>query len=87
MQVSVQLDEKGKNILAMYFRLNRHRVARTVEYTDSVLIDLDSKGDVIGVEVLCPESVSALLDIADMYDVPELRKKIDPKLLVKALTE
>ncbi len=84
MQVSVQLGENNKDVMALYFRLTRHKVAKTVESSDSVNIDLDSRGNVIGVEVLNPESVSALVDIADLYHAPELKKIVKSKWLQKA---
>ena len=74
MQVSVQFDENGRDILAMYFEVSTHKIAKTVEFSNAVNIDFDRRGEMVGVEVLNPDSLSALMDIAEIYKVPELKQ-------------
>lgn len=48
---------KDEALDVAYVRLRRGKVARTVEIRPGILVDVDKKGDVVGIEVL---SVSKL---------------------------
>lgn len=55
MQINITQDPDDKQILSIYFRLLRDKVNRTVELSEGVCyIDVDSKGRVLGVEMLAP---------------------------------
>lgn len=41
-----------KSADAAYFKLKKGKVSKTKEFADKVLIDLDKKGNVLGVEIL-----------------------------------
>ena len=43
----VEIDPNGG---CMYFQLSRAKVARTLEYTDLINIDLDKKNSLVGIE-------------------------------------
>jgi uncharacterized protein YuzE len=47
--VSVRLDRDAG---AAYLRLSTNRVARTVEFSEDIYVDLDAMGVVVGVELL-----------------------------------
>ena len=64
---------------AMYFQLRPDvKVARTVR-KDSVLLDLDDKGELIGVEIIRPTNMK-LRVIARKYHQPELSRVNSEKL-------
>jgi uncharacterized protein YuzE len=58
------------NIGALYVRLADRPVARTRELDHNTFIDLDSDGDVIGIEVVSIRHPWALGDILRDYRVP-----------------
>ncbi|MBH0775242.1 DUF2283 domain-containing protein [Nocardia bovistercoris] len=59
-KVELQIDP---NVGAAYIQLNDSAVVRTVEVTDSVLIDLDAMDMVVGIEVL---SLSAEIPVGPL---------------------
>lgn len=72
--VTVEYDLLDKGIVAGYMRLREGKVARTVEIApDLVLVDLNSRGVLLGVEILGPCEVTILERIARKYHVPEVR--------------
>ena len=56
---------------AAYIELSDCDVARTVEVTDSVMIDLDEFDVAVGIELLDPETAPNLAEIMRHYHVPE----------------
>ena len=44
---------------ALYYRLTDHAVVRTVSIGDRVMVDVDSDGEAIGIEVLDPPGFSS----------------------------
>lgn len=47
------------NANALYYRLTREPVARTIDIDGRVMVDVDASGKVIGIEVLDPPGFSA----------------------------
>ena len=69
---------------AAYIKLGqKSRVARTVRVSDDILVDLDRRGQVIGVELLHPRSAN-LRNLASRFHCPEL-SKIHPRKLQEAI--
>lgn len=56
---------------AVYIELSDRDVARTVDVTDSVLVDLDEFDVAVGIELLDPETIPNLAEIMRHYHVPE----------------
>ena len=60
LEVSVSARQDG-TLEALYIRLTNRKIARTKEIVqDQVLADYDSKGDLVGIEVLAPVKLSTL---------------------------
>jgi uncharacterized protein YuzE len=57
-QFEVRLDDEAN---ALYFRIKQGEVARTVEYSENVFIDLDEAGDPIGIEVIQADQFLSML--------------------------
>jgi uncharacterized protein YuzE len=53
--VSIEFDPKAR---VAYIRLKPGKIARTVEKSDHFLLDLSSRGDLLGIEILNPHQVS-----------------------------
>ncbi|MFQ5910932.1 MAG: DUF2283 domain-containing protein [Thermoplasmata archaeon] len=51
---SVEYDEKAR---ALYVRVKPGKVASTEAVSDSLFLDLDGHGEVLGLEILLPEDV------------------------------
>jgi len=58
---------------AMYVTLGKGRVKRTIEFAPETFIDLDEKGDLLGIELLNPGTL-ILHKIAKKFHKPELNK-------------
>ena len=52
MMVSVEFDPK---VNAMYIRLKEGKVSDSEPLADNIVVDLDEKGEVVGIEVLLPK--------------------------------
>jgi uncharacterized protein YuzE len=50
--VSVEFDPK---VNAMYVRFKEGKVAESEPLADNVIVDIDEKGEVVGIEVLLPK--------------------------------
>ncbi|MDI3497896.1 DUF2283 domain-containing protein [Archaeoglobus sp.] len=50
--VSVEFDPK---VNAMYVRFKEGKVAESESLADNVIVDIDEKGEVVGIEVLLPK--------------------------------
>ncbi len=51
---------------AIYLRLKRGRIHETVEVSDGVLVDLDEKGDPLGIEILFVSKRYRTKDLASL---------------------
>lgn len=72
--VTVEYDLLDNGIVAGYMRLRAGKVARTVEISPGlVLVDLNSRGVLLGVEILGPCQVTVMERIARKYHAPEVR--------------
>jgi len=58
---------------AVYIALGKGKAKRTIEFAPEAFIDLDSKGNLMGIELLHPGSL-LLRKIATKYHRPELRR-------------
>lgn len=58
------------NVGALYVRLSGEPVTRTLEVDDNTFVDLDSGGDIVGIEVVSIEHPWALADVLRDYDIP-----------------
>jgi uncharacterized protein YuzE len=69
--VSLQIDTEAG---AAYLRLNHNPVARTCEFTETVLVDLDVYDVVVGIEILDLGQPVALDELAKLHhiDTPTL---------------
>jgi len=67
---------------AVYIELEKKKVVRTREFAPGVFLDLDYKGNLIGVELLNPGTLY-LKKIAQKFRVPELTK-VHPRIIEKA---
>lgn len=56
--VSVEFDT---NVNALYLRFKRRKIARSEPLADNIVVDLGSKDDVVGIELLLPKSIPAHL--------------------------
>jgi uncharacterized protein YuzE len=70
---------------AAYIRVKEGKVAKTKEEARFITLDLDSRGNLIGIEVINPKQISiqgrrALNHVADEFDLPAL-KKIRPEAI------
>ena len=53
--VSIEFDPKAR---VAYIRLKPGKIARTIEQTDHFLLDLSSRGELLGIEILNPHELS-----------------------------
>ncbi len=76
---------------AMYVKIVKGKVAKTVEFAPEIFVDLDKNGKLMGIEMLNPGKLSLkkknrpniLPRLANKYHVPELEtipKKVDQYL-------
>lgn len=70
-----------------YIKVRAGHVAQTREEAANVMVDLDSKGHLLGVEIIAPKSlkyetrvITVLRKIAKEFGVPQLRD-IDPRVV------
>ncbi|MGH3770004.1 MAG: DUF2283 domain-containing protein [Pseudonocardiaceae bacterium] len=64
--VSVKIDTEAG---AAYLRLGRGQVARTVEFTEDVYVDLDQFGVVVGIELLDLDTPLPLDELAARFHI------------------
>lgn len=86
--LEVAYDSQAK---ASYIALNDEPVAKTLEYADFINLDLNKRGDLIGIELLWmrPRKVTVqihqkLEQLAREYHMPELRR-LHPEKLAEIL--
>ncbi len=58
--------EYDSEVDAIYIYLQQKEVAKTIELSDSVKVDLDEKGNLIGLEVL---DVTQRYSLADIFNI------------------
>ncbi|MBS0206279.1 MAG: DUF2283 domain-containing protein [Planctomycetes bacterium] len=66
--VSVSVDDKTGELLCVYFGIRQGKVAKTVELADGrVMADYNSKGKLLGIEMIapCTEKVLDQIDIEE----------------------
>ena len=65
-------------VKALYIQLKDNKVSRTVEFAPQTFVDLDSRGDLIGVEMLQPGTltitIQVLKKISTQFNAPMLRR-------------
>jgi len=66
---------------AVYIELERKKVAKTIEFAPEVFVDLDYKGELVGIELLNPGTLF-LKKIAKKYHKPELAK-VHPRVIAE----
>ena len=70
---------------AMYIKFSLTKVAKTIELKEEVFIDVDAKGNLIGIEFLNPcKADFRLKEITKVFKAPQL-KSFDPKKLEEAI--
>ena len=67
MQMTVQWDDRNQ-VQAIYFKVTSKKVHRTKEIHKDVLVDLDSAGEVVGLELLSLEP--HVRDFLDCFTEP-----------------
>jgi uncharacterized protein YuzE len=69
--LTVSAREDG-TLEAAYVQLSKNQVARTEELIESVLLlDLDSRGAIVGIEILAPVSISVVMNLAKRLEEPQ----------------
>lgn len=64
--ISVEIDQDAS---AAYVRLSAGHVARTIEFSEKLIIDLDEHDVVVGIELLGLATAVPLDDIAEQYHI------------------
>lgn len=79
--ISIDVDH---SVDAAYITLGERAVARTVQYDELVMIDLDEYGVAVGIEVLAQSAPLPFTDLLEKYhvhsDVVELLRMIRPNV-------
>jgi uncharacterized protein YuzE len=79
-QVSVSHDETTGKLLAVYFRVRKGQSAKTVEHADgAAFADYDRRGNLLGIELLEPCSISVLDLIAEKPPVKKFIRESIPR--------
>jgi uncharacterized protein YuzE len=76
MKLTFEYDSEDGQILAAYLEITEGKVSRTVEVAEGeCYADEDAEGKLVGVELLCLEHLSLLVEnVANRYPVPSVRK-------------
>ena len=76
--LAIELATDLEGVLAVYFRLSSETVAKTIEADEpDVLVDLDARGKVVGLELTNPAHVDLkrlLKKLASRYKAKELER-------------
>ena len=59
-----------------YIMINDHKVAKSERYEEGIVIDYDSRGELVGIELL-NASKSAIMKIANKFRLNSIKKKAD----------
>ena len=74
--VSIDIDSATGEIQAVYFRVRDGKVAKTKEYAEGALFaDFNSRGRLLGIEMLAPCDISILERIAAKSEQPGQAKQ------------
>lgn len=67
---------------AVYIKVREGKVHKTIEQTETVYVDLDSHGRLIGIEILDPKhtDTETIKRISSKYHIPEV-KPINPRAI------
>ena len=72
--MEIRLD---RDVNALYIRVRRGRVSRTLELTDTVYIDMDAQDNPLGIEfVNADEFIPFLRDHADDTEIPPQLREV-----------
>ena len=63
----------------LYLQFSSEKIAKTVEHTDFINIDLDAKGKLVGIEFVGVKSIKPglkhiFIELAQIYNRPELKR-------------
>jgi len=63
----------------LYLQFSSERITKTVEHTDFINIDLDAKGQLVGIEFVGVKSIKPglkhiFIELARIYNRPELKR-------------
>ena len=61
--LSIQYGDNGTQ--AMYIKVKDGKVSKTLEVSDDLVLDLNSRGAVLGIEILSPKAIRFLNKIAN----------------------
>ena len=83
MHITIEIDGE---VRALYVRLRDGEIAETIEYPEQqeIFLDLDEKGQLLGIEVLEPSGVdlvSIFKNIARDYGVDDLSSLVNKSLV------
>lgn len=68
----------------LYLRIREGKVVKTKEYRAEVFVDLDKKGNLLGIELLNLEDCKYIPQIAREYSLPKINR-LHPEYLKKVL--
>jgi len=76
---SVEVDPDDKQVLAVYVKVKRGLVRRTVEVAEGkCYVDEDADGGLIGVEMLAPGNLIIMIKkVGQRYGVPEVVRAVE----------
>lgn len=57
-----------------YIKLKDHKVRKSEEYSDCMVLDFNYRNELIGVELIGP-CVRDMNKISDIYNIPQLKEK------------
>ena len=84
--MSMCVNERTGRLEALYLQVRRGKVARTAEIQDSVMVDYDKDGSIMGIEVLGPCNTTIIERFLETKRAPVtvqrfVRNKIPPELI------
>ncbi len=71
--MNIRIDTEAK---ALYLEFRHDKVARTIEFAPETFVDVDSRGRLLGVELLNPGTLEVnIRQIARRYTLPGIENK------------
>ena len=70
--IQCEAEERGGELLAVYYRLQDAEVARTVPLSDNCSLDLSDTNSPVGLELVGPYSLKEIRKAASMFTSPAL---------------
>jgi uncharacterized protein YuzE len=59
---------------ALYIKVSPNKIMRSIELQNEVIVDVDAKGDMVGIEYLNPCKINVRLEqIIKVFNAPQLR--------------